>query len=170
MKLKNKKGISLIVLILIIVAIIVICGVGIAFFLINKYKNKEPITASEFKEKMENDDYEVFDVTNQNNLYEFIENAYVALKEKNKYQIEFYITDKEENAVFLFNNNKRKIEEYKTAKYSETKVDIGNNSKYTLTTEDTYKAISRIGNTMIYANVDKEYKEKVKEILEELGY
>lgn len=45
-----------------------------------------------------------------------------------------------------------------------------NFQKYTLSTESKYKVISRIDNTVIYLNVDDNYKEEVKNVLKELGY
>ena len=47
---------------------------------------------------------------------------------------------------------------------------MGNNSKYTLKTKDEYKVVSRIEDTVIYADVDEKYEDEVKEILKEMGY
>lgn len=168
--LKNNKGIGLLPLILIIVAIVVIGGVVAGILIIDKNNNKEPITASEFKNEMEELDFEIVDVKNQFAQYDFVEKAYVALEEDSDYQIEFYKLDEEDDAMDFYDNNKKIFQSQKGSTSAETNVNFKNNSKYTLTTNGEYKVVSRIEDTVIYLNVDKEYKDEVKEILKELGY
>ena len=102
--------------------------------------------------------------------YDYIEKAYIALEEDYDYKIEFYKLDEEEDAIDFYKLNKEKFESQKGSGSAESTVNIGNNSKYTLTTNGEYKVISRIENTAIYLDVDKKYKDEVKEILKELGY
>lgn len=171
MKERSGKGIALLPLILIIVAIVVIGGIITGVVLINNYKNKEPITANSFENIMKEKDYEVYDV--KESLFygvDAVEKALVAVKGNQKYQIEFYKIDSEEYAMYMYNLNKTKFEAFKTGNSMETSVDIGNVSKYTLTTDSKFKVISRVADTAIYLDVDKEYKDEVKALLKELGY
>ena len=167
---EKKKGIPLIALVLIVVAIVVVGGIATGAVIIKKNMNKEPMMVNEFKQKMEELDYEVYDVTSQFASYDYVEKVYVAIKGNHKYQIEFYKIANEEKAIYAYNINKSNFEAYKISKYLETNVDFGNHSKYTITTDDKYKVVSRIGNTFIYLDVDKEYKEEVIKVLKDLGY
>lgn len=171
MKLKNEKGIGLVTFILIFVAILVIAGIIVGVVIINKNLNKEPITAGDFKDIMEDKDFEIIDAKeNQLTEYDYVKKAYVALEEDYDYQIEFYKLDEEEDAISFYNTNKKIFESYKGSSSAETSVSMGNNSKYTLKTNDEYKVVSRIENTVIYADVDEKYEDEVKEILKEIGY
>ena len=170
MNFKSKKGISLVVLIFLIVLILVITTIITGLVIINKNKNKESITANEFKNKMEDMNYIVVDAKDQFEEYDYIEKVYLAAPKNYKYQIEFYEMDEEEQAISFYNNNQEIFESYNSSASAETNVSIGNNAKYTLTTEDEYRLLSRIDNTVIYVHVDKEYKDEIKEVLKELGY
>ena len=130
----------------------------------------ESIDDEEFKSIMKNEGFEVYDVLNQFEGIDFIEEAYVALNSENKYQIEFYELDDEEDAVLFYNNNKRIFEESKTGKSIVKYVDLINTNKYSLTTDDSYKYISRIDDTVVYLNVSQVYKNEVTNILKKLGY
>lgn len=170
MDFKKNKGISLIIIILIIVAILIIGAIVTGVIVINKNKNKQAITANEFKDKMEDMNYIIVDAKEQFADYDYIEKVYLAVSEDYTYKIEFYETDGVEQAISFYNINKNIFEDYKTSVSFETSASIGNNSKYTLTTEKEYRLLSRIDNTVIFVHVDKEYKDKINEALKEIGY
>ena len=168
---KNEKGIGLLPFILAFVAILVIAGIVVGVVIINKNLNKQPITVSEFKEIMEDKDFEIIDAIDQFEDYnDYIKKAYIALEEDYDYQIEFYKLDEEDDAIDFYKTNKEIFEDSKGSSSVETKVSMGNNSKYTLKTKDEYKVVSRIEDTVIYADVDEKYEDEVKEILKEIGY
>ena len=73
-------------------------------------------------------------------------------------------------ASSFFNNNKKTFEDSESSGSTETSVSVGNNEKYTLTTNGKFKVVSRIDNTVIYLNVDDNYKSSVKNVLKDLGY
>ena len=139
-----------------------------AVFLLTCCMNKESISPSEFKSTMESLDYEVHDATNQFSNYDYVKQVYIALNDD--YQIEFYELSDEEKAEGFYKTNKSIFEGEKESGYSQFNSSMGNYSKYTLKTGGKYKVVSRIDNTVIYLNIDEEYKDKVKGILEELGY
>lgn len=119
---------------------------------------------------METNGYTVQDATNQMKEYNYIKQVYIALSNDATYQIEFYELSNNDYASGFYNNNKSIFENSKSSSASETSVSLGNNAKYTLTTNGKYKVISRINNTVIYLNVDEKYKSMVKDILDKLGY
>lgn len=168
--LKNNKGIGLVPFILIFVAILVIAGVTVGVVIITKNFNKQQLSVSEFKNIMENKDFEIVDAKDQFEAIDYIEKVYIALEEDYDYQIEFYRFDEEDSAIDFYKTNKKIFEATKGTSSAETSANMGNNSKYTLTTNDEYKVVSRIENTVIYANVDDKYKDEVKDLLKELGY
>lgn len=142
----------------------------IAVLTVTGCKDKKSITADEFKNTMESNDYTVQEATDQFSEYDYVEKVYIALSSDSSYQIEFYQLSDDDYATSFYNNNKSIFEESKSSKNSETSVSMANYSKYTLETNGKYKVISRINNTAIYLNVDAEYKEDVKSILKKLGY
>ena len=132
--------------------------------------NKTVMSSNDFKTNMENKGYVVEDATSQFEAYGYVSQVYVAINSGFTYQIEFYELSDTDRAVNFFNNNQSIFEDSKGSVSSETSVAMGNYSKYTLTTNGMYKVLSRIENTVIYVNVDEEYKEDVQTILEEFGY
>jgi len=170
-KLKNDKGIGLVPFILAFVAVLVIAGIIVGVVIVNKNLNKEPISAGDFKDIMEDKDFEIVDAMDQFEEYdEYIKKAYIALEEDYDYQIEFYKLNEEDDAISFYKTNKEKFEASKSSSSVETRVSMGNNSKYTLKTNDEYKVVSRIEDTVIYVDVDEKYEDEVKEILKEMGY
>lgn len=131
--------------------------------------NKEPLKSEEYKNKMEEKGYSTLDATGQF-TQKFIKKVYLAVSNKSTYQIEFYEIDTIDNAKEFYSNNKKIFEESKVSGSSDSYVELGNHEKYTLKSGDTYKVISRIDNTIVYANVNKEYKNEVKKAIKEIGY
>lgn len=53
---------------------------------------------------------------------------------------------------------------------AQTNISGKNYSKYTLSSGEKYMVVSRINNTVVYLDVNSNYKDEVKTILSELGY
>jgi len=157
----KKRIIGIIAVLITMVLLIVLTGCS---------TNKTAIAISDFEEKMKGKGYTIQDATQQFSEYDYVKRVSLALSDDLSYQIEFYELADEDSAVSFFNNNKAIFENSKGSGSSETSTSMGNNSKYTLTTNGKYKVVSRIDNTVIYLNVDEEYKDTVKDLLEELGY
>jgi len=157
-------------LILIIIGIILVVAIGggiVIFKLLNK--EKTPISASEFNTTMKNEGYVMTDTTDQFARYgDAVLKSYAA--QKSGYQIEFYELSTEENAISMYNTNKSKFESEKANVSSSTTSNMKNYSTYSLNTNGTYKYLSRIDNTLVYVDVDEDYKDDVKEIMKEIGY
>ncbi|MBR6690350.1 MAG: hypothetical protein IKL65_03360 [Bacilli bacterium] len=131
---------------------------------------KEAIDEDDFTRIMTNEGFSIVNVEEQFEKYGHFEEAYLAIDPNNKYQIEFYELEEDEYAKSFYQTNKEKFEQTKTNISIETNIDLSDNNRYTLTTGDEYKVISRIEDTVIYLNVNKKYKEEVNIILKKLGY
>lgn len=156
------------VIIALIAVVVVIAIVGVIF--VNLNKEKKSITASSFYTTMSQKGYNVQDANRQFAEYNYIKQAYIAINKDNSYQIEFYELLDDSYATSFYNNNKFIFESSKGNASAETNVGFNNYSKYTLSSNGKYMVVSRINNTVIYVNVDDNYKDTVKDILDELGY
>ena len=156
------------VIIAIIAVVIIVAILGVIFINLNKEKNS--ITASSFYDTMSQKGYSVQDATNQFSAYNYIKQAYIAVSEDSNYQIEFYELQDDSYATNFYNNNKSNFESSKGSTSAETSVGLKNYAKYTLSSNGKYMVVSRIDNTVIYVDVEANYKDNVKSILDELGY
>lgn len=154
----------------IILGIVLVLVIGVIALFSSLNKEKESMTASEFKTLMKGKGFVVSDATSQLSQYDYVEQVYVAAQSDYSYKIEFYELSDVEYATMFYNNNKSIFESTKGNASSETSVSMNNYSKYTLSTGGKYKVVSRIDNTVLYLNVDSSNKDVVKDLLEELGY
>ena len=130
--------------------------------------NKKAIDSDKFKSIMRDNNYYVINSKEQFSEYDYIVESYIA--ESDNYQIEFYIMQDDMNAKAFYDYNKEIFDAERTSISMYTSVDFTNTNKYTLTLEDSYKVLSRINNTVIYVDVEKEYKNDINSILKKLGY
>ncbi len=156
-----------VVIVLIVIALI-IAILGVVF--VNLNKEKTSITASSFKNSMEQKGYIVSDANSQFSEYDYVKQVYVATNSDYSYQIEFYELSDENSAMNFYNNNKSIFESSKGNASTETNASLKNYSKYTLSANGKYMVVSRIDNTVVYVNVDDSYRNTVKDLLKELGY
>jgi len=144
--------------------------VGLIVFLTACSSKKEAIDEDQFIRIMNDEGFSIKNVESQFEQYGYFEEAYLAIDSNNNYQIEFYELEEENYALNFYNNNKSKFENEKSSTYVDSNIDLINTNKYTLTTNNEYKVISRIDDTVIYLDVDKKYKKEVNDILKKLGY
>lgn len=129
--------------------------------------DKEPATSNEFKSTAESLGYTVEDVTSQFESTDGVNKVYLALKDG--YQIEFFDVASNEYAESAFNINKENFEETYNA-YIQLSTHLGNTSKYSLQSGDSYVVISQIENTFIYVDSKEIYKSEIDDTLDALGY
>ncbi|MCI8486731.1 MAG: hypothetical protein HFJ20_06665 [Clostridia bacterium] len=162
---------SLIIIIVIcVIALIMIASIGGYFLIKVLNQEKNPMTVDAFKSLIRDKGYTIIDVKEQFNEYDYIEDAYVAILDDGEYQIEFYKMSNEESAIMFYNNNKSIFESSISSSSAQTNNEMKNYSKYTLQSNNKYMAISRIEDTVIYVKVDIKYKDKIKDLLNEIGY
>lgn len=155
---------------LIIIGIIVVVLVGLVLIAFNTLnKEKTPISANTFNTTMESKGYVVTDTTSLFAQYpNYMSESYVA--RKTGYQIEFYELTSVENAISMYNTNKTKFESQKSNASAFVTTSMNNYSIYSLSINGKYKYLSRIDNTLVYIDVDEDYKDIVKDIMKEIGY
>ncbi len=129
--------------------------------------NRTPVSVDDFKETMEENGFEIADVTGQL-APESI--TAIILAYNDAYQIELYETIDDATATALFAENKDNFEDYAVGSAATLSKNIMNYAYYSVTSSGTYHALSKIDNTMIYVEADAEYKDEISEILKELGY
>lgn len=132
-------------------------------------ETRKPITSDSFETVAESIDYETKDVTKTLSSNKGISKAMVARVE-NKYQIEYYTLDDAEVAQKMYNRNKKRFETQKESKDKAEEINSNNYSEYKLTTNGKYKLLSKIDNTLLYADVDEQYKDNVINFAKQLGY
>ncbi len=132
--------------------------------------SKSVKTSNDFKSIADKNGLVTVDVTSQYATYGTFKEAYVA-QSNDGWQIEFFVLNKEEHAISMFETNKKIFEGYKedgSSSYSE--VNGSNYNKYSLNTGGYYMYICRVENTLVYLRVSDQYKDTVKGIIKSLGY
>lgn len=150
--------------------ILILCSILICMFIFTACGSKTAINTDKFISTMESKGFVISDVTDQFAGVDFLNDVTVAMKDSGEYQIEFYNLKDESNAIEAFNINKEEFEKEKGSTSTESSASLKNYSTYSLTSNGKYMYVSRIDNTLIYLDVSKEYKDEVKEIINELGY
>lgn len=153
----KKKTILFGIICLMMFAIVTGCG------------SKKAISTNDFKSKSEKLDYTTVNVLKQYEAYPHVKEATLA-QHKDGFQVEFYVIDDDANATSMFNTNKEYFESLKDNLSTELSSNMNNYSTYTLTSNDYYMYLSRVDNTLLFVKVKDSYKEKVKNLIKELGY
>lgn len=130
---------------------------------------KNLISCDDFTEILKDNSYTVTDISEQYTTYDYIKNVVIAQSDDG-FQIEFYVLESKDSAKKLFNNNLSKFESLKEGSSTEVSTNMINYSTYALTSGGYYMYISRVDNTLLYVNVDEQYKSEVKDIVKKLGY
>lgn len=131
---------------------------------------KTSVTVDEFAETVKLKGLEVADITSVFNAQFDPDVKKGCLAKTADYKIEFYELNNESDATYMYNGNKSKFESQKGSTSSYFTVSKNNYNTYTLTTNGRYQYISRVDNTFLYIDVAEEYKDAVKNIVNELGY
>ncbi len=134
-------------------------------------EDKVAIDAAAFISVMESAGVEVSDQTETIAEVSSATSVQVAYVEE-QYQIEYYEFGEETDASYLYSVFVEQLESAaETASgVAKTNVSTDNHAKYTISMDGKYIAVSRIGNTIIYATAMSDYKDTVKELLEQMGY
>ena len=159
-----RKGLKIVLL---ITLLLVVAAAAVFFIVIDK--EKESMTANEFCDELEDEGYVMVDVTSQYASYG-IEEAYLAVKPNQEYQIEFYELSSVSKAENMFETNKEYFEDRAGSKRVTSSFGFGNYDTYSLTSNGDFMYLCRIDNTLLYIDVEDIYKDEVKEIIDELDY
>lgn len=140
--------------------------IGMMVLLFVGCSSKTAITDEDFRTKLEDQGFEMHDVTEQ--FGDQAETVTVAIKDD--YQIEFYVMPSVEDAEYSYNLNKNNLEEAKGSSSVNTSASVANYSTYTLSTTEGYAVVSRVDNTFLYCNVAASHKGDIEQIVKDLGY
>lgn len=135
----------------------------------NTKEERKPISSDSFKLVAEDDDYTVKDVTDTLKNKKGIKEAIVA-SVKTDYQIEYYVLDDNETAQKMYARNKNRFENVKSSLDKAEVTETDNYSEYKVTSRNRYMLVCKIDNTLIYASVEKKYKDNVTNLIKRLGY
>ena len=163
-----KKSIKVLIIALVVFALLM--GIAFIALFVNLNKEKTAITSSEFKNAMEAKGYYVSDALSQFSEYNYVTSAYVAIDNTYSYKIEFYTLSDESYATLFYDNNKTIFENSASNASAKTDVTLKNSAKYTLSSNNKYMVVSRIANTVIFVNVDSQYKDTIQKLLKEFDY
>lgn len=137
---------------------------------------KTAITAEEFSSKMEDEGYQMVDITNQ---YEEVENALLAMNLDDGYKIEYYNFADEDSARTAYNQTANKFDKQYNVKMMSMNLTFNHSQSLYFTGQgkdadgnklESYVHISRVDDTMILVVADNEYRDDIKAIIKELGY
>lgn len=138
-------------------------------FMVSGCTNKKAIDTKKFIDLANKYDYSYSDVLDQYSSYEYIKEATI-IGEIDGWQIEFYILDNSSNAEGMFETNKEIFEKSRGSSSIYYSINAKNSSTYSLTSNGRYMYLSRIENTLIYIDVQEQYKSLVESLVEEIGY
>ena len=149
---------------LLIAAIFLLCIV-----IMTACGSKEAVSAETFKQKAEELNYTVVDLTDQFEDYPHVLKCYVFANDEDIH-VEFYEVENADKATGMFNTNRATIESYKGTVSSNSEVNLNSYSKYTLKTDEMYYVAERVGATMIYAECAKANAKILDDFINALGY
>ena len=129
---------------------------------------KEPITAAEFSQRMEQEGYAILDVTEQ--FEGQVLSATLAIEQSGVYQIEFFEVESEQQAKAAFEQNRATFESEKGLVSSSYANNGRNFSIYAQTSDGKYSYVCQVEQTFVYASVPEQHKDAVKSALKGLGY
>ena len=150
------------------ISLIISAVVGGVFLFKNfVFKTKESITSEEFISKMEENHFNVTDVTKQLEGEDVeVKEGYVARKDN--CQVEFYTFKNEDDADTFYKTTKVKLD----SDTASTRIQFSgrNYASFNIETNGKFKFLERINKTVVYVNVDNTYKNDIKDVLRDLGY
>lgn len=144
----------------VLIATLVLLGGGCSLF-----EKKTPITVSDFEAYALNDGYSVEEPDYETLNIEALTKALYARKDN--YLIEFYELDSSSNAELVWLTLKEHTEKLASVKKT---VNAGGRNLFEGSSSDAYTVVSQIGNTVIAARADKQYKDDVVTLLTKMGY
>ena len=153
-KIKNNKLVLVFILLLTISLFITGC------------ETKEKISINNIKKEMEKKGYTTAKTINELARVEQAKTGYIFTSKKNKYKIEYYNYQNQENAKKKYDIIYSIYESYGDDKLEDDSSNDENSERYEILTSENYSVISRINNSVIYASVPKKHKTEVKELFD----
>lgn len=102
--------------------------------------------------------------------YGYVKSAVFAYNTIGDLQVEFYILENNDKAKSLFNSSKSIVETRKTGSYKDKSVNLANYNIYEISAGGSYVYMSRVDNTLFYAEASDSYKNEIKSLVKKMGY
>lgn len=131
---------------------------------------KEALSPQQFSEVMENQKFTVTEVTDNYTEISDIERVFVAINQEGTIKIEYYQFNSKDKSKEFFEKTENKFRDSDSKKSQYQTTSFGNYNFYSLTTDESYKFVSRIDKTVILTDSDRGHKERIKEIISKLKY
>ena len=141
------------VLLLAVLGIFALCSCG----------DKEEITTEKFQSYFEEKGFEVYDISDEWDEEIFAE-YFIATN--GEYNVEFLIFTEEEHAEQAMDGNEASY----SVKTMSTEVTSGNYRTISFDSDGKHIMMTRVGKTMLFAEVDSEYKDEIAKHFDALGY
>ncbi|MBR2715330.1 MAG: hypothetical protein IKB73_03885 [Ruminococcus sp.] len=129
---------------------------------------KTAVTAEQFTEIMESNDFSVVDSTLFAQTVVSSDTVLTALSDE--YELDYYKLKNETSAQHLYLLNKEAFTEQMSDTDSTSETNDGNYDYFEGVTDTDFYMTSRIGDTLIYCYTDKEYKDEITTLIKALGY
>lgn len=163
-KKKTFKPAKLVIMLILIIFIIS----GLSF--INYNRSKPSISAETFVETMKNKNFSITDLADKYSDYGYVEHAYIAINSDFTYQIEFYSLSDIAKGKEFYKEKKAELKSSRRKGESKKGNDYRYYGKFILSSDDQYKQLYRINDTVVYIDTRTKYKDEVLNVLAELGY
>ncbi len=137
-----------------------------SIFLVGCGDTKESLTSETFQDALELKNFTIVDettlVSDNNSIVSFL----IATHPQNAYTINFYVFNSESSAQAFYVSERERF----GGQGSYNELNVGNFSKYTQLSNGKYGVVSRVGSTVLYANIDAAYRNELNTLLKEIGY
>ena len=139
-----------------------LCAITLVVILLSACASRTPISATNFQRIMEENGFEVRDVTYQTESNE-IELVLLGIM-GGSYQFEFYEISSEYFARRFYNTMPPALEERKGTSYTSRTLGGRNFESYELTTSGMYFHLLRVENVVIFVEADAAFRDDIREI------
>lgn len=129
---------------------------------------KEMVNINVFSAILNNNGFNIIDLSEQYQTNSKIENVLVA--KNNNYQVEFFVLSDIISAQDLYNKNLNNIQNARLSIDRQTKLEGDNYLKSTITANNYYFVLSQVDNTFVYIVAPSNNQEEIDDILKELNY
>lgn len=167
MKHSKKQQIKPAKLVIMLILVIFIIS-GISF--INYNRSKPSISAETFVQSMTDKNFSITDRTDKYSDYGYVEHAYIAISSDFANQIEFYSLSDIDKGKEFYKEKKKELKESRRKGESKKSNDYRYYNKFVLSSDDQYKMLYRINDTVVYVDVRTKYKDEILNILKDIGY
>ncbi len=156
--------------------IVLLCILAAAAFMLGVLllwvRGKTPITAEMFTALMEDHGFEVISIEPEEHDLdpELFLTIRLAINAQTGYQIEYYQLSDGSTAKQFHRNLQASFEAKKGSVSSYASVNLWKFGSYSLTTNGSYYYSSYIGDTLVLAVAEEQYKAEIKNIVKEIGY